>query len=128
MRLLLDTHSLLWFIMGSERLPLATRRLISDLDNQVWVSVASLWEIAIKTGMGRLTLIRRFDELIPEQLFLNRIEILPITVKDLSALVVLPFHHRDPFDRLIIAQAVTRSLVVVAKDREFSKYPIEIVW
>lgn len=128
MRLLLDTHTFLWFIGGDERLPRVARDMIADIANEVLFSVASLWEIAIKTSLGRLTLGRPFEELIPEQLILNRIEVLPIGLDDLGEVVKLPFHHRDPFDRLIIAQAVRKGLPIVGKDGEFSMYPVRLIW
>ena len=102
--------------------------MIADIGNEVLLSVASLWEIAIKTSLGRLTLGRPFEELIPEQLILNRIEILPIGLDDLGEVVKLPFHHRDPFDRLIIAQAVRKELPIVGKDGEFAIYPVRLIW
>lgn len=128
MRILLDTHSFLWFIGGDDELPPAAREEISTIENRVFLSVASLWEIAIKTSLGRLILGKPFEELMAEQLILNEIELLPIELGDLSLVARLPFHHRDPFDRLIIAQAVTRNLTIVGKDSEFAKYPIELFW
>ncbi|MGA7876586.1 MAG: type II toxin-antitoxin system VapC family toxin [Desulfoferrobacter sp.] len=128
MRLLLDTHTFLWFIVGDERLPQVARNMIADIANEVLLSVASLWEIAIKTSLGKLVLGRPFEELIPEQLILNRIEILPIGLDDLSEVARLPFHHRDPFDRLIIAQAVRKGLPIVGKDGEFAFYQVQLIW
>ncbi|MFH1117870.1 MAG: type II toxin-antitoxin system VapC family toxin [Pseudomonadota bacterium] len=128
MRLLLDTHSFLWFIGGDEQLPQVAREIIAHMDNEVLLSVASLWEIAIKTSLGRLILGRPFEELIPEQIILNAIEILPIDLEDLTMVTKLPFHHRDPFDRLIIAQAMTRAVPIVGKDAEFARYPVDLIW
>jgi PIN domain nuclease of toxin-antitoxin system len=127
-RLLLDTHTFLWFIGGDDRLPRVARAVIADIGNEVLLSVASLWEIAIKSSLGRLTLGRPFEELIPEQLILNRIDVLPIGLDDLSEVVKLPFHHRDPFDRLIIAQAVRKGLPIVGKDGTFAFYPVQLIW
>lgn len=128
MRILLDTHTFLWFIGGDDRLPQVARSMIADIGNEVLLSVASLWEIAIKTSLGKLTLGRDFEELIPEQLLLNRIDVLPIGLDDLSEVVKLPFHHRDPFDRLIIAQAVRKGLPIVGKDETFALYPVQLIW
>ncbi|MDQ7783826.1 MAG: type II toxin-antitoxin system VapC family toxin [Desulfomonilaceae bacterium] len=128
MRLLLDTHSFLWFIGGNEQLPQAAREIIIRMDNEVLLSIASLWEIAIKTSLGRLILGRPFEELIPEQIILNEIGILPIGLDDLSTVIKLPFHHRDPFDRLIIAQAMTKGLPIMGNDAQFARYPVELVW
>ena len=126
-RFLIDTHAFLWFIGGDEQLPEVARDLIGDMENEVLLSAASLWEIAIKTSLGKLILGRPFEELIPEQLVLNDITVLPISLDDLSIVVKLPFYHRDPFDRLIIAQAMTRGLPVISKDAEFAKYHVELI-
>jgi len=92
------------------------------------VSVASLWEISIKTGMRKLTLSRPFEELIPEQLALNEINQLPINLDHLAKLIYLPIHHLDPFDRLIIAQALVEELPIISKDTAFQAYSIEVIW
>ncbi len=103
MKLLLDTHAFLWFIGGDERLSPTARKLIEDMNNDVYLSVASLWEIAIKISLGRLQLAQDFEAFMAQQLVLNRIDILNITLKQTSQVATLPFHHRDPFDRLLIA-------------------------
>ncbi len=122
MRLLLDTHSFLWFIAGSELLSESARLQIADLDNQAFVSIASLWEIAIKTSTGKLTLARPFEVLIPEQLELNEIEILPIKLNHLAVLTKLARHHRDPFDRLLVAQSASEPLVLLTADAALARY------
>lgn len=114
MRLLLDTHAFLWFIMGSANISVNARALIESPANERLLSVVSLWEIAIKTSLGKLTLSASFNELIPAQLKLNGIDLLNINVNHLSTLTTLPFHHRDPFDRLIIAQAIVEKLQSLA--------------
>ena len=103
MKLLLDTHAFLWFIAGSERLSATARELIEDSANQPFLSAASLWEMAIKLSLGRLHLGRPFEELIPEQMRLNGIQLLGIEIEHVTPVTTLPFHHRDPFDRLIVA-------------------------
>ncbi len=128
MRLLLDTHSFLWFIAGTDQLSSRARDLISDFDNEVVMSVASLWEIAIKTSLGKLRLSRPFEELIPEQLEQNDFEVIGIEMRYLSELLKLPLHHRDPFDRLIIAQAVTEQIPIVSRDPAFQKYSVQLIW
>lgn len=127
MRLLLDTHIFLWFLAGDERLRESARTLLVEPENEVLLSVASLWEIAIKVNLGKLTLDRPFEELIPEQLALLEIDRLPIRMEHLTALLKLPLHHRDPFDRLIISQALAEGLPVLSSDPEFHKYPIEVI-
>jgi PIN domain nuclease of toxin-antitoxin system len=127
-RLLLDTHSFLWFIGGDEQLSDVAREVITDIDNDVLLSVASLWEIAIKVSIDKLALAKPFEELIPEQIALNEIEVHPIGLDALSLVAKLPFHHRDPFDRLIIAQAITGELPIVSKDGAFAQYPVDLIW
>lgn len=105
MKLLLDTHAFLWFIGGDERLSPAARALIEDGTNDVFLSVASLWEMAIKISLGRLQLAQPFEIFIPNQLSLNHIELLGVTISHVARVAVLPFYHRDPFDRLLVAQA-----------------------
>jgi PIN domain nuclease of toxin-antitoxin system len=122
MKLLLDTHVFLWFIMGSALLSAETRALIEDEKNRKFISVASLWEIAIKSSIGKLSLSAPFDQLIPQQLSLNGFELLPIEVFHLAAVTTLPFHHRDPFDRLLIAQALAENMPIVSSDPAFNTY------
>jgi PIN domain nuclease of toxin-antitoxin system len=128
MKILLDTNSFLWFISGSERLSINARDRIADLDNQLVLSSASLWEIAIKVSIGKLELLQPYNQLIPQQLEENDINIPPIELSHLATVVVLPFYHRDPFDRLIIAQALTEDLPVVSPDSLFSQYAIKLIW
>ena len=128
MRLLLDTHAFLWFIMGSANLSVNARALIENPANERQLSVVCLWEIAIKTSLGKLTISAPFDELIPAQLMLNGIDVLNIKVDHLSTLTSLPFHHRDPFDRLIIAQAIVEKLPVISLDGVFDTYGVTRHW
>ena len=128
MKILLDTNSFLWFISGSERLSINARDRIADLDNQLFLSSASLWEIAIKVSIGKLELLQPYNQLIPQQLEENDINILQIELSHLTTVVELPFYHRDPFDRLIIAQALTEDLPVVSPDSLFSQYAIKLIW
>ena len=128
MRFLLDTHSFLCFIGGDEQLPLVSRQLIADGNNDIFLSIASLWEIAIKLSLRKLTLGKSFEELIPEQLIYNDFNVLPIDIKTLSLVSHLQFHHRDPFDRLIIAQAMVGEIPIIGRDSRFARYPIELIW
>jgi len=127
-RLLLDTHTFLWFIGGHHALSQLARDLIEDTANQRWLSSASLWEIAIKLSLGKLSLAQPFDPLIPDQMQLNSIEILAIKVEHLAQVAKLPFHHRDPFDWLLIAQAMVEQMPIVSLDRAFDAYPIQRFW
>jgi PIN domain nuclease of toxin-antitoxin system len=126
--LLLDTHAFLWFIAGSERLSATARELIEDSANQPFLSAASLWEMAIKLSLGRLQLGRPFDDLIPEQMDLNGIQLLGIELEHVTPVTTLPFHHRDPFDRLLVAQAMVQQMPVVSADPAFDAYSIERLW
>ena len=128
MRVLLDTSSFLWFIAGSDRLSINAQNIIVDQNNDLFLSTVSLWEIAIKVSIGKLELLQSFDKLIPDQLHKNDIHTLSMELNHLSELIQLPFHHRDPFDRLIIAQSMTEAMPVISSDPAFKMYPIEIIW
>jgi PIN domain nuclease of toxin-antitoxin system len=128
MRLLLDTHAFLWFVMGSPNLSASARALIEDVANERFLSVASLWEMAIKVSIGRLTLSAPFDVLIPDQLSLNGIELLGIEVSHTSAVSTLFFHHRDPFDRLLVAQAIVENMPLISVDTAFDMYAVKRLW
>lgn len=123
MKVLIDTHIFLWFISRDPQLSQTASELLeSDID--VLLSVASLWEIAIKLSTGKLRLPGTVQDFIPQQMILNQIELLPITVYHLQAVSTLPFHHRDPFDCLIIAQSIAETLEVVSVDAVFDRYGV----
>lgn len=124
MKYLLDTHSLIWFLSGDNQLSAHARQLIEDESNEIFVSIASLWEMSIKVSLGKLDLNQPFQQLFPAQLENNSIAILSISMSHLSALCTLPFHHRDPFDRLIIAQSLFDNLPVIGVDSAFDSYGI----
>jgi len=128
MRALLDTHAFLWFLEGSDQLSSTARETIEDGGNVVLVSVASLWEIAVKHSLGRLDLGKPFEVLIPEELSANAIGILQVEISHLTRIISLPFHHRDPFDRLIVAQALVENLPVIGVDPAFDLYGVERIW
>jgi PIN domain nuclease of toxin-antitoxin system len=127
MNLLLDTHALIWFINGDNQLPEKSIKLIKKLDNKCFVSIVSIWEIAIKLSLGKLDLHGGFDE-ISRILRRYEIELLPITFEHIQTLMSLDYHHRDPFDRIIISQGLVENLSIVTKDENFPKYNIKIVW
>ena len=128
MKYLLDTHSLIWFLSGDAQLSDHAVHLMENEENELLVSIASLWEMAIKLGVGKLNLERPFEELFPEQLAINSIELLGITIEHLKIVGSLPFHHRDPFDRLLIAQALIESLSIISMDNAFDRYGIKREW
>lgn len=124
----LDTHSLLWFLIGSPKLSPLARSLIDDPSVQPFLSVASWWKIAIKVSLGKLVLAPPLEELISHQLAQNGIALLEIQPKHLVVVSQLPYHHRDPFDRLVISQAIAEQLPIVSCDTLFDAYPITRLW
>ena len=128
MKYLLDTHTLLWFLTDDKKLSRRARQLIESSSNESFLSIVSLWEIAIKTGLGKLDLDKPFEQMFPERLDFNRIRILDITVDSLVKLTTLPFHHRDPFDRLIIAQGLVEGFPIISVDATFDAYGINREW
>lgn len=128
MAFLLDTHTFIWFINGdASLLPEKVIKEIKNLNNQCYISVASLWEIAIKIKLNKLSLVSDFNK-IAGFLTENQIEILPITFEHILALNDLEFHHRDPFDRIIIAQGISEEFTILTKDQNFSLYEAIILW
>jgi PIN domain nuclease of toxin-antitoxin system len=128
MRALLDTHTLLWYLAGERELSARARDIIDDPSGAMFVSVGSLWEIAIKYGNGKLDLGLSFDEFIRDQLSSTAFEVLAVLTDHLVTLSSLPLHHRDPFDRLLIAQAMSEDLAIVGTDSAFDSYPITRIW
>ncbi|MBM4362786.1 MAG: type II toxin-antitoxin system VapC family toxin [Deltaproteobacteria bacterium] len=128
MNLLLDTHAFLWFMEGSDRLSQRARIEIESGSGRRILSVASAWEMAIKASLGKLVLSKPLGELLPVLLADSGIELLPIEVPDVARVAALPFHHRDPFDRLIAAQALERGLTVVSIDAAFDAYGVDRLW
>ena len=128
MELLLDTHSLLWFIYGSPKLSEGARELIENTDNKAFVSIASLWEMAIKISKGNLSIDFPLEHFISDQVQANGITLLEIKPPHLAKVIEIPFHHKDPFDRLIIAQSMVEDFPVVGNDGRFDDYEIQRLW
>jgi PIN domain nuclease of toxin-antitoxin system len=128
MRLLLDTHAFLWWVAGSRDLARKARSAVGSGRNECFVSIASGWEIAIKVSLGTLKIDGALDRFLPEQLAANSFQPLPIELKHCARVAALPFHHRDPFDRLLVAQALEDGLAIVTADSVFTKYGVERVW
>ena len=128
MRHLLDTHTLLWYTLADPQLSGTAKALILDPANEILISPASYWEIAIKLSIGKLTLHQPYDDFIDVCLNKYGFVILPIEPKHTAVLTTLPFHHRDPFDRLIIAQAMAEGIRVVSNDPAFDAYPVTRLW
>ena len=127
MDLILDTHALIWFINGDQQLPGKSIQLIQNLENKCFISIASIWEIAIKLSLGKLELYGGFDE-ISKIITRYEFELLPVTFNHIQTLLTLDYHHRDPFDRIIISQGISEKLVIVTKDVNFVRYNAETIW
>lgn len=128
MRLLLDTHAFLWFVTNDPRLSVGAKATIVDASNQILISPASYWEIAIKVSIGKYPLSVPFETFITHGIDDNDFAILAIEPKHAAALINLPFHHRDPFDRLMIAQAQVEQIPIVSRDSQFDAYSITRIW
>jgi PIN domain nuclease of toxin-antitoxin system len=128
MILLLDSHAFLWFCQNDPRLSSAAKTLIEDPNNRKLVSVASCWEIAIKAGLKKLILGEPSATYLPAALARTGFELLPISVAHATAVEALPLHHRDPFDRLLVAQAMLEGLSIVSADPAFDAYPTVRLW
>lgn len=127
-RHLLDTHAFLWFIMGDEALGVEARQAIESPGAENLVSIASIWEAGLKNSLGKLPLVRPFQDLIPEQLRLNGFTVLPVAFEHIVTMMTLPWHHRDPFDRLLLAQALHEDLTLLSCDRYFDAYGVRLLW
>lgn len=127
-RLLLDTHVFLWWVNDAPQLSDAARLAIADTGHTCFLSVASCWEIAIKSSLGKLRLAIPVERFVSEQLALNGFTLLPISLRHAAKVEKLPFHHRDPFDRLLVAQALIDKLTIVSADSIFSDYGVKRLW
>lgn len=125
MQLLIDTHILIWFLEGNNLLSTERQKLLSTSQNEVFVSIASLWELAIKISIGKITLSKPLADVI-KQIAVENIEILPILPEHSLQVSTLSFHHRDPFDRIIIAQAQIENLTILSDDTEFVNYSVKL--
>ena len=128
MNYLLDTHSFLWFINGDRNLSGYALDLITNPKHVIYLSVASLWEMAIKISVEKLKFDEPFRTFIPQQLAINSITTLDINFDHLTDVAHLPLHHKDPFDRLIISQSRINNIPIIGKDAKFDFYDVEIIW
>ena len=128
MKYLLDAHGLIWFLAGDARLSGNALACIQDTRNALFVSPATLWEIGIKDSLGKLVLPERFEKLFPAKLEASSILILPILMEHLHQHRLLPYHHNDPFDRLVIAQALAEEMTLISCDPEFPAYGVKLLW
>jgi PIN domain nuclease of toxin-antitoxin system len=128
MRLLLDTSTFLWWLTDDQRLSATARNLISDGQNELFFSAASGWEIAIKAQIGKLKLPTNLEQFIGNQLLHHAITSLPIALSHALHVYTLPVLHRDPFDRLLIAQSRLEALPILTADTQVQQYPVEVIW
>lgn len=128
MKLLLDTHTLIWWDREPDLIPPATLTLMQQADTQLLVSIVNLWEIQIKTQIGKLTLRSPLAEIIAHQQTENGIILLSITLPHILELDNLPQHHKDPFDRLLIAQCRNEAATLVSRDSIFKQYDCPLIW
>lgn len=128
MRILLDTHVLLWWINEDARLSETALEVLSNVENDLLFSAASGWEMAIKIGLGKMEVTGNLSAYLSRHLGENGIEVLPISLRHAVGVAELPKHHRDPFDRLLVAQALAEDLSIVTIDPLVSRYPARIIW
>ena len=128
MSYLLDTHGFLWAVLGDPRLSQSAADLIDDPGIQVYVSLVSLWEIAIKSSIGKLTFTLPVDTFLRLHLSGSGIDVLHPTLDDVLHVASLPLHHRDPFDRLLVAQSLTQNMPLISADAQLDAYGIQRVW
>ena len=128
MKLLLDTHAFLWLNDESERLTQTVKDLCSSGEYEFYLSMASPWEMQIKHQLGKLSLAMPIVELVIKNTQENNIQLLPIDLSHINYLEQLPSHHKDPFDRIIIAQAIIEGMTIISIDHAFVDYPVQIVW
>ena len=128
MRLLLDTHTLLWLLSGAPELSIGAREVIFDARNEKWLSIVSLWEITIKVGVGKLRLREPLADFLVQVETNQMIRLLPIQSAHLLRLESLPLHHRDPFDRLMAAQALSEGCTLVSIDSILDAYGVTRLW
>jgi PIN domain nuclease of toxin-antitoxin system len=126
MKQLIDTHTLLWFTTGNPRISDNLRLQIENNDNLL--SIASVWEMAIKHSIGKLNLDMSFDDFVEQQIIGNGITLKEINQQHISVIAQLPLHHRDPFDRMLIAQAMVENIPIISADRVFDAYQIRRLW
>ena len=128
MKFIADTHAFLWFVTDSPQLSPRAKKLFESPDSERLFSLASVWEIAIKTSLGKLSFEQALEQFLPEQMTLNQVRLLDISLAHALRVGALPWHHRDPFDRMLIAQGLVEHLPVVSSDTAFDAYGIERIW
>ena len=125
---LIDTHTLLWIVTDSPKLSNRAKKLYLSPENKIFISLASIWELAIKSGLGKFLLEKPLEDFVDEHIKGNDIKILNIELPHILRIEKLPFHHRDPFDRLIISQQIENNLSIIGSDETFDKYDVKRIW
>ncbi|MGL5033260.1 MAG: type II toxin-antitoxin system VapC family toxin [Microcystaceae cyanobacterium] len=128
MKYLMDTHTLLWYTLSDSSLNRTARELIIDRNNEILISPASYWEIAIKISIGKLQLHQSYRNFMEVCLHQYGFEILAISPEHTETVIALPFHHKDPFDRLMIAQAIVERIPLISADTIFDRYNVQRIW
>jgi PIN domain nuclease of toxin-antitoxin system len=128
MRVLVDTHVFLWWVEGNRALPPKARAVLADSDNECLLSLASVWELAIKSGLGKIKLALPAQRYVVEHVAANGFGMLDIRMAHVGRVESLPMHHGDPFDRLLIAQSLEEKLPIVTADPVFRKYGVKRIW
>lgn len=128
MRVLLDTHTFIWWAYNDPSLTQTVKDIIADKNNDVFFSAASSWELAIKVSRGKLILTLPVNALVTSQVFQHQFKPLPVTQDHTYQVEAMPFHHNDPFDRILIAQALAENLIILTRDPQFAPYGVTTVW
>lgn len=128
MKLLLDTHALYWYVADDPQLSATAKNAIQDASNEVLVSPATFWEIAIKVSLGKWKLLRPFEEFVDIALNQYQFQLFPILPAHTAKVIDLPFHHKDPFDRLLVAQSLAEQLSIVSNDQALDAYGVTRLW
>lgn len=128
MKYLIDTHTLLWIVTNDPKLSAKAKDLYLDSENEIFISLASIWELSIKSSIGKISLEQPLDEFVDEHVKGNDIRILKIELPHVLRIENLPFYHRDPFDRLIISQSIEDNIPIIGSDKTFDSYPIKRIW
>ncbi len=128
MNLLSDTHAFIWSFSNTKKLSRTVAEAFKNPDNQIFLSVASVWEMQIKIKLDKMIFDDTLENIIIEQQNINSIQILPVRLSHALYLENLPLHHKDPFDRLLISQAIVENMILITADPEFSKYQVNLLW
>jgi PIN domain nuclease of toxin-antitoxin system len=125
---ILDTQAFLWFVSDLAGLSKKARSALKEPENEIFLSLASTWEIAIKLSLGKLKIAEPLERFIPQQLLANSIRQLDISFRHVARVATLPFHHRDPFDRLLVSQAMLEDMPILSADKAFDSYGVKRIW